>query len=282
MEARLVDPLLTLFAKLIADPARLLKAHVFPAGSSHQMGLHAHDDLLQFDLALGCVGRWEVDGRAYEIHGDTAAVFYPHQVHRYDIWPRARGGGRVFSIKIRVDRVDEPCVTRRWFAEHRPRLATSQTMARSVERLVRLMGPGTHVPMRLVRLQEVLCLWPARNPVAPNPGPWSVEDESVEQAMGYVQAHLNRRVELQEMADHVGLSPRHLSRRFRAATGSSAYVWADGQRARLAQELLSRPDVRVKQVAREMGFDSVQTFSRWFRREAGITPTQARISDGRS
>jgi AraC-like DNA-binding protein len=270
-----VEPLLTLFSTVIDDPTRLFKAHVVPVVPSMLLRAHAHDDLAQFDLALGCAGEWVVNGRVLPIQGDTAAVFYPYDIHEYRIYP-FKPGARLLSIKLRVSS-DQACIGDRWFAEYRPRLGNVQSLVRAIERLVRLSEPSASVAMRLVRLQEVLCLWPANDETASGGRhPSAFDDEAVEQAMGYIQTHLNRRVDLTEMADYVNLSPRHLSRRFHNATGLSPRAWAERQRIALAQDLLDRPDVLVKQVAQSMGFDSVQTFSRWFRRESGRTPSDAR------
>jgi hypothetical protein len=78
-----------LCSQLFAEPERLVKAHAFPIPPASPetrrlrargVGAHAHFDLLQLDVALRCRGYWLVDGRKYEVRGDTLMVFYPQNI----------------------------------------------------------------------------------------------------------------------------------------------------------------------------------------------------------
>ncbi len=92
----------------------------------------------------------------------------------------------------------------------------------------------------------------------------------------YVTVHLDARLRVAELADHVGLSVPHLSRVFHADFGVSLKEYLETELNRRAQALLSFEDLRVKEVAAALHFPSQQTFARFFRRRTGITPSSFR------
>ncbi|MBA3847504.1 MAG: helix-turn-helix transcriptional regulator, partial [Planctomycetes bacterium] len=81
---------------------------------------------------------------------------------------------------------------------------------------------------------------------------------------------------LSELALHVGVSPRHLARRFAALTGVSPRAWADARRVARARELLTQGRLNVTAAAEALGFASIHAFSRWFHRRVGRSPSAFR------
>lgn len=79
-----------------------------------------------------------------------------------------------------------------------------------------------------------------------------------------------------ELADLCGISPRHLHRQFLALTGKSVSAYIDACRVEQAKHLLAEPELPVKQVARQCGFDHANSFSRAFRRATGLSPREFR------
>jgi hypothetical protein len=96
------DPLLNLCSHLVAEPERLTRAHVFPVQRVHKAP-HAHDDILQIDLAIGCSGGWTVDGQIRPILGTTLVAFYPAEQHAYRA-DTAGPGSVIFSLKVRIQK----------------------------------------------------------------------------------------------------------------------------------------------------------------------------------
>lgn len=83
---------------------------------------------------------------------------------------------------------------------------------------------------------------------------------------------------LKALADHMGMSEFHLQRAFTATVGCSPHRWQFLRRMELARELLRRPGMSILDVALSTGYDSLQGFSRMFRREHGCSPAQFRRS----
>jgi AraC-like DNA-binding protein len=86
---------------------------------------------------------------------------------------------------------------------------------------------------------------------------------------------------IDELAEAVGLSRRTLQRRL-AAAGTTYSQLVDDARIHAALPMLGDPDLRVTDIAFELGYSHPAHFTRAFRRWAGVTPSEYRahlISD---
>ena len=77
---------------------------------------------------------------------------------------------------------------------------------------------------------------------------------------------------LAELAALCGISPTHLSRAFRKATGMTIYRYIEEIRLRNAQTLLATTDLKLKEIAFQLGFSRPSGFSVAFRRASGESP----------
>ncbi len=87
-------------------------------------------------------------------------------------------------------------------------------------------------------------------PVAPE-----TRDEITE-LLEWGVAHLSDGVSVDDLARRGAVSPRTLTRRFRAATGMAPGEWLKRERLRLAQRLLETGDDPVERVARRAGYQT--------------------------
>jgi len=78
------------------------------------------------------------------------------------------------------------------------------------------------------------------------------------------------------LADRACLSPRHFSRRFKAAFGSTPADFVENLRLTEARERLTLPDQTIESVAFSVGFKSADAFRRAFERRYGLRPTSYR------
>ena len=88
-----------------------------------------------------------------------------------------------------------------------------------------------------------------------------------------VGAHLTDGWRLRDYAAALGVTPAHLNRLLRAATGLSAAAWLDAHLFREARRLLAYTTLSVAEVGYKLGFEDPAYFSRAFRRHAGMSPT---------
>jgi AraC-like DNA-binding protein len=100
-----------------------------------------------------------------------------------------------------------------------------------------------------------------------------------EASLGHIAANVERRIEVAELADIAGLSPRHYSAVFRRRTGQSVARYVRSARVRFAQgRLLATGD--ILQASLDAGFADLSNFYRVFKSETGVTPRQ--YIDGRA
>ncbi len=72
------------------------------------------------------------------------------------------------------------------------------------------------------------------------------------------------------------MSPAHFSRQFTATFGETPHRYLQRRRIERAMALLRDDDRSVTDVAMEVGYDSLGTFSRTFREITGRTPSDIR------
>ena len=104
------------------------------------------------------------------------------------------------------------------------------------------------------------------------PLPVEESSDAIEQLLVWMRAHLDRPISTDTMAARANLSRRHLTRRFRAATGTSPLHWLLTQRLYAAQALLETTTLPVEQIAERTGLGSPASLRLHFRRAFGTSP----------
>lgn len=81
---------------------------------------------------------------------------------------------------------------------------------------------------------------------------------------------------LEELARDLGFSSAYLSAVFKKKSGKSLKRFLDGERARVAAELLAYADLRITEISRKMEFPDVLTFSHFCKKHLGKSPRAMR------
>lgn len=81
-------------------------------------------------------------------------------------------------------------------------------------------------------------------------------------------------VNIQSLADSIGLNRFQLNRRIKRFTGKSMRDYAQSYRLKRACLLLRESTLTISEVGVACGFDDNSYFSRFFRKETGMTPSQ--------
>ena len=102
------------------------------------------------------------------------------------------------------------------------------------------------------------------------------EKQLLEPVLAYLQAHLTEpELDVGSLADIAGVSQVYLRRVFKKQQGVSPAGFVIRQRLQLAQQLLlSGEQLSVAQVAAMTGFRDPLYFSRVFKRQLGLSPTE--------
>jgi AraC family transcriptional regulator len=96
----------------------------------------------------------------------------------------------------------------------------------------------------------------------------------IDRARAILAAHFADPWSLGDLACQLGVTPSHLSRAFRAATGQTLHTFREQLRLRRALELLPRCRRDFTRVALDLGYSSHSHFSDRFRRCFGVTPIE--------
>ena len=104
----------------------------------------------------------------------------------------------------------------------------------------------------------------------------------VNRVLHRINQELVQPVSIKELADSAGLSASHLRCRFRQEMGISLGEYLTKQRLAGARLLLEESTLSIGEIARRCGYGSIYAFSRFFRREAGLSPRAYRLAERRS
>ncbi len=102
------------------------------------------------------------------------------------------------------------------------------------------------------------------------------EPAPVRKAKQYVNAHLEDKITLEIIADHVGVSTFYFCKIFKATTGMTLTEYVNRRRIERAKVLLLRPHSKVTEIAYDIGYQSLSQFNRSFLKYAGCAPTTFR------
>lgn len=94
----------------------------------------------------------------------------------------------------------------------------------------------------------------------------------VQRLLGYIEAHLDDGVSVEDLAKQAGLCVDHFARLFKKATGASPSQFILKCRVQKALELLRSGELRVAEAAYRLGFCDQSHFHRHCRKFFGLTP----------
>lgn len=127
-------------------------------------------------------------------------------------------------------------------------------------------------------LIEVLRLHLATAPAADHGWIAALRDPVLAPALSLLHREPARKWTVAELAAGAAVSRSLLDERFRRVLGRSPIRYLTEWRMHLAEELLATAEIGVGAVARRVGYDSEEAFSRAFKRAHGLSPTPWRAS----
>jgi AraC family transcriptional regulator len=144
-----------------------------------------------------------------------------------------------------------------------------------------LDDPSLDVPGYAETLAELLTFELARasgGPCGAQSLPCGLATSQLRLVTEYMDAHLNEKITVAELAALVGLTRFHFIRAFKQATGMPPLQYIIRRRVDRAKELLEMRDATIAEVAGRSGFGSPIQMTRAFRRVVGTTPSAIRRS----
>ena len=107
------------------------------------------------------------------------------------------------------------------------------------------------------------------------------EHHRIEALVTAIDTHFRTRPPVAFLAERLGISPTHLARITRRATGSSVQMLLDRRTLEAARRDLVFTPTPIAKIAFSLGFSDPAYFNRFFRRQTGMTPGAFRARERR-
>ncbi|MGA2866059.1 MAG: helix-turn-helix domain-containing protein [Verrucomicrobiota bacterium] len=104
----------------------------------------------------------------------------------------------------------------------------------------------------------------------------NAEPPIIARAKDYIQEHQTENLRLGHVAKHVNASTFYFCKIFKKATGINFTDYLSRVRIEKSKNLLLNPNLRVSEIAFEVGFQSLTHFNRVFKKILGQSPTEYR------
>uniref|UniRef100_UPI00403F9E3C AraC family transcriptional regulator n=1 Tax=Candidatus Enterococcus willemsii TaxID=1857215 RepID=UPI00403F9E3C len=98
--------------------------------------------------------------------------------------------------------------------------------------------------------------------------------------MTYMDNNYAQDITIEQLATAHFISPTYLSRIFKEVTGISPISYLIQVRLERASELLANETYTIKEIAKAVGYEDAYHFSKSFKKQYGISPSQARKKNG--
>ena len=89
-----------------------------------------------------------------------------------------------------------------------------------------------------------------------------------------VEQHFKTKHTVAEYAELLNRSPKTLSNIFSKIGTKSPLQYIQERKMMEARRLLIYSDMQVQEIAYDLGYDDIQTFSRFFKKQEGVSPTK--------
>ena len=103
-------------------------------------------------------------------------------------------------------------------------------------------------------------------------------NERLQRAIDFIEANIDQRISLQEIADATGLSPTHFARQFRSTVGRAPHQYVMQRRLEHAERALVETNTSIAEIAAACGFSNQEHLTRLFKRAHDTTPAAYRTS----
>ena len=123
--------------------------------------------------------------------------------------------------------------------------------------------------MRGIAEKNVATIFPSKE---------SMENHLVTEVKEFFEKKVYENASLSDVCRALGYSKSYLSKLFREQTGESIAAFAVKKKVKVAKQLIRDGNMNFSEIADKLAFDNPQYFSRVFKRETGMTPSEFKLS----
>lgn len=246
------------------------------AAHDWSIAVHRHPNLHQLFLIETGGGHVQLDGDRHALHPRQMVSIPPMTVHGFQFDQGTRGWVLTLPVAEFADVLtgDGPLAAplARW-----GRVDLTEAIQTHVARLAgeHAAQDAFRIPALRAQAIDLLCqvarALPAPEDTAPPTRP-----DIMARFDDLLRAGLRERRTVADYAADLAITPTHLNRVIRAATGLSAARYVEGQMIQEARRQLAYTRLSVAEIGYRMGFEDPAYFSRVFRRHTGERPTEYR------
>lgn len=103
-----------------------------------------------------------------------------------------------------------------------------------------------------------------------------VNSRSIEKALKYIDSNYKNHISLMDVSKHIYLSHEYFSRLFKEEVGENFSTYLTIYRIKKAKELIKNTDMKISQIALEVGYSNAGYFSKNYKKYTGISPEEDR------
>lgn len=104
--------------------------------------------------------------------------------------------------------------------------------------------------------------------------------QSLQKAIDYMETNLQNEVSIEAIAQQANVSPFHFQRMFMIMTDLSVGEYLRRRRLTMAAQQLLNTDCKIIDLAYDYGYETPEAFTKAFRKQHGVSPSQARKGVG--
>lgn len=251
---------------------KIMSIHRMNAGGrwrTEAMRSYARPVLLWFTRGQGKI---TIAGTSRGYGAHNAVFLPPNTMHGFDMLGTVQGTAVQFPRSMTHDFPDSPRHLRLRDAS----LQNEMTgLVEALEREARNDRPGAERAM--AHHAGLIAIWLERNAaLAEMPNEAGAAARLATAFTALVEREFRSGLNVAGYAAQLGVTPTHLSRACRAASGHSASRLLQDRRLYEARKLLGDTALPVSEIAKRLGFRSAAYFSRAFQQKTGSTPSAFR------
>ena len=96
----------------------------------------------------------------------------------------------------------------------------------------------------------------------------------IKKALEYIEENYSKDISLDDISKELNLSTYYFSKLFKEEKGENFVEYLTERRVEKAKELMKDPSRSIKEISSECGYSDPNYFSRIFKKNTGMTPTE--------